>query len=99
VATGGRSYQVQPPVRYGLRRKISVLDLGPRPEGFFLYTKEDQALADKEEAGSEEGTEIAKRICVYNLRQLVYLKYTRGIDQSMKWLPTVRPVILGYLTH
>ncbi|MGC8696805.1 MAG: hypothetical protein ACP5UD_10435, partial [Conexivisphaera sp.] len=46
-----------------------------------------------------KATEIAARICVYNLRQLVYLKYTRGIDPSMKWLPTVRPVILGYLTH
>ena len=31
--------------------------------------------------------------------QLVYLKYAKGIDPSMKWLPTVRPVILGYLTH
>ncbi|MGC8662102.1 MAG: hypothetical protein ACP5TZ_06350 [Nitrososphaeria archaeon] len=46
-----------------------------------------------------KATEIAARICVYNLRQLVYLKYTRGIDPSMKWLPTIRPVILGYLTH
>ncbi|MDP7976867.1 MAG: hypothetical protein RAK25_07055, partial [TACK group archaeon] len=29
-----------------------------------------------------KATEIAARICVYNLRQLVYLKYTRGIDPS-----------------
>jgi hypothetical protein len=36
---------------------------------------------------------------VYNLRQLVYLKYTNGIDPTMEWIPTVRPVILDYLTH
>jgi len=46
-----------------------------------------------------KATEIVARICVYNLRQLVYLKYTKGIDPGMKWIPTVRPVILDYLTH
>ncbi|MGC8593827.1 MAG: hypothetical protein ACP5LF_06045, partial [Nitrososphaeria archaeon] len=44
-------------------------------------------------------TEIVARICMYNLRQLVYLKYTKGIDPGMKWILTIRPVILDYLTH
>ncbi|BBE42758.1 hypothetical protein [Conexivisphaera calida] len=46
-----------------------------------------------------KATEIVARICVYNMRQLVYLKYMRGIDPSMIFLPTARPVIPGYLNH
>ncbi|MDG6931804.1 MAG: hypothetical protein JRN26_08415 [Nitrososphaerota archaeon] len=46
-----------------------------------------------------KATEIVARICIYNIRQLVYLKYTKGIDPAMKWLPTIRPVILDYLSH
>ena len=30
-----------------------------------------------------KATEIAARICIYNIRRLVYLKYTKGIDPIM----------------
>ncbi|MDG7041872.1 MAG: transposase [Nitrososphaerota archaeon] len=45
-----------------------------------------------------KATEIAARICVYNLRQLVYLKYTKRIDPTMIWTPKYRPVLPNYLT-
>ena len=45
-----------------------------------------------------KATEIAARICIYNIRRLVYLKYTRGIDPLMRWQPTIRPVLPRYLT-
>ncbi|MGC9117159.1 MAG: hypothetical protein ACP5ID_06175 [Conexivisphaera sp.] len=46
-----------------------------------------------------KATEIVARICVYNMRRLVYLKYMRGIDPFMIFLPTVRLVIPDYLNH
>ncbi|MEM3197040.1 MAG: hypothetical protein QW431_03695 [Conexivisphaerales archaeon] len=44
-----------------------------------------------------KATEIAARVCIYNIRQLVYLNYA-DIDTTMKWLP-MRSIILNYLSH
>jgi hypothetical protein len=46
-----------------------------------------------------KATEMVARICVHNMRRLVYLKYMRGIDPYMIFLPTARPVIPDYLNH
>ncbi|MEM4127173.1 MAG: hypothetical protein QW508_06410 [Conexivisphaerales archaeon] len=44
-----------------------------------------------------KATEIAARVCIYNIRQLVYLNYA-DIDTTMRWLP-MRSIILNYLSH
>ncbi len=44
-----------------------------------------------------KATEILARICVYNIRQLVYLKYTRGIDLSKIRSIERPPTLLNYI--
>lgn len=44
-------------------------------------------------------TEILARISVYNIRQLVYLKYTKGINPNAIRPITNRPTLTNYATQ
>ncbi len=46
-----------------------------------------------------KATEILARICVYNIRQLVYLKYTRGFNPNAIRPITPRPILQSYVTQ
>jgi transposase len=44
-----------------------------------------------------KATELLARILVYNIRQLIYLKYTKGIDIEIKSVPR-HPILMNWMT-
>jgi len=44
-----------------------------------------------------KATELLARILVYNIRQLIYLKYTKGIDIEIKSVPR-HPTLMNWMT-
>jgi hypothetical protein len=45
-----------------------------------------------------KATELLARIVVYNIRQLVYLKYTKGIDAEIQSVPK-HVTLMNWMAH
>ncbi len=46
-----------------------------------------------------KATELLARIVVYNIRQLVYLKYTKGIDIDIQSIPPKHVTLMNWMAH